>query len=688
MIRKLAFRNLRTDWFGTLAAIIGVALGTATVNVVLVLDNSTRRLESRAWSTNPDLEVDLSRTVALRGVLADGRPSSTEDAKEETHEDYQVMRSAIRLGSLSAFMVGALIVFFTFAVIVERRRKEIALLRSLGATSRQVAGVLLLEAAIIGVAGASMGLLMSFPMAVIAAVGGITTTGRSILTGLWFPFKTMLVVSVIGGSCALVGVLRPVLQVLRLDVPATLRPRFLDERAMAPRHQASGITLAVLPFTAMLYVLIRPFFKELLPSLAFLAFEAALVGVMFIVVLVLVPELIRALGTGVGALLPRGPAAARLLILRRVQFLGREIAWSISGLMLVFGLLLSLHIVTRSLKIEVTDWAASAVRPYTFIYAKRPYRVPLSLIPPLPPNVARANFSNRTPWPNAVLAVDRTELIELVAATGRQELVEIAKRLGPSNTIISSMMARRFGIDVGDQLEVESRNGKRAFKVVAVSDDVGYVPHVGPYRNSKTYALIDDDAFSIIEPYTEPPGATIALVDPDVVDGRTPPWGRELWRVDRVPDVHVATGVEFEQDRVRETDRDFVIFDWILFLTTLLAGIGIANNMVLSIHGRRREIALYRVLGMTAKQVRQMFVIEGAFIGLMAGPLAVLLGVPLGYAALQALELVSAFDVRFDLPASYIVLTICGATLIAVGASLYPAGRASTARSAESIHYE
>ena len=382
MIRKLAFRNLRTDWFGTLAAIIGVALGTATVNVVLVLDNSTRRLESRAWSTNPDLEVDLSRTVALRGVLADGRPSSTEDAKEETHEDYQVMRSAIRLGSLSAFMVGALIVFFTFAVIVERRRKEIALLRSLGATSRQVAGVLLLEAAIIGVAGASMGLLMSFPMAVIAAVGGITTTGRSILTGLWFPFKTMLVVSVIGGSCALVGVLRPVLQVLRLDVPATLRPRFLDERAMAPRHQASGITLAVLPFTAMLYVLIRPFFKELLPSLAFLAFEAALVGVMFIVVLVLVPELIRALGTGVGALLPRGPAAARLLILRRVQFLGREIAWSISGLMLVFGLLLSLHIVTRSLRIEVTDWAASAVRPYTFIYAKRPYRVPLSLIPP------------------------------------------------------------------------------------------------------------------------------------------------------------------------------------------------------------------------------------------------------------------------------------------------------------------
>ena len=108
LVGKLARRNLRSDRFGTICAIVGVALGTATVNVVLVLDTNTRYTESRTWSTNPDMAVDLERTVNLAGYFEDGRLAVALDAKSETHEDYQVMRSAIRLGSLSAFMVGAL----------------------------------------------------------------------------------------------------------------------------------------------------------------------------------------------------------------------------------------------------------------------------------------------------------------------------------------------------------------------------------------------------------------------------------------------------------------------------------------------------------------------------------------------------------------------------------------------------
>ena len=46
MVRLLGARNLRTDRFGTLAAILGVAMGTATVSVVLILDVNTVRVES------------------------------------------------------------------------------------------------------------------------------------------------------------------------------------------------------------------------------------------------------------------------------------------------------------------------------------------------------------------------------------------------------------------------------------------------------------------------------------------------------------------------------------------------------------------------------------------------------------------------------------------------------------------
>ena len=100
------------------------------------------------------------------------------------------------------------------------------------------------------------------------------------------------------------------------------------------------------------------------------------------------------------------------------------------------------------------------------------------------------------------------------------------------------------------------------------------------------------------------------------------------------------------------------------------------------------KIGLYRVLGMTADQVRRLVLMEGAFIGLLGGALAALLGAPLGYAAIGALRAVSAFDVTYHLPLRYVPLTILGAVVIAVGASLYPASRAARASSAESIHYE
>ena len=179
LVRLLAWRNLRADRFGALAAIVGVALGTATVNVVLILDVSTAALERRSYVTNPALPIEAARTVSIQAFRADGAPIQAEDAHEETHEDYEIMRSLIRLGSLSAFLVGALIVFFTFAVAVERRRREVALLRSLGAQPRQVQAVLLREALLIGIAGAALGLAASIPLGYLAAKGGITTTGRS-----------------------------------------------------------------------------------------------------------------------------------------------------------------------------------------------------------------------------------------------------------------------------------------------------------------------------------------------------------------------------------------------------------------------------------------------------------------------------------------------------------------------------
>jgi putative ABC transport system permease protein len=685
----LARKNLRSDRFATACMVLGVALGTATVNVVLALDVNTRKIEATNWTTNPDLPIEAGTTVSLGPVRAGGQPAVTQDAREETHEDYQVMRSAIRLGSLSAFLVGALIVFFSLAVVIEHRRREVALLRSLGATARQVAAVFVREAAWVGLVGAVLGFLLAIPMTWLAARIGITTTGRARIDSLDFPWREMLAVSAVGGLTSLLGVLPPVRKILKMSVPDTLRPRFLEsEHARAYGKKTSGITLIVLPFMLLVYGLMRPLFREILPSLAFFVLEAGLVMLALLALLLLVPDLTRVVGGALGRIFLRGPAAARLLSLSRIRRQGHELAWSVGGVMLVFALLLSLHISTHALKQEVARFSQTALRGYLFVHSRGAEPISKTVLDAIGPELVVARYSTRTPMPNQVSAIAKADLEALARATRKPELMAIADRFGPDGAILSTLMARRFGLGEGDKLELSSPNGRRLLTITAVTDAIGFVPMLNTYRNNKTYAVVEAANYPLLEPFSHPIGTALVLVDPNATPENPrnfEPLARMLHK--RYP-VYAESGRAYEWARTRETDRDFFIFDVILALTSVLAAIGIANQLVLAVHTRRREIALLRVLGMTADQIRKMLLLEGAFVGLLGGTLAVVLGVPLGFGSLAALKLVSAFEVRFELPLHYVALTIVGAVAVAVVAALYPARRAASARSAESVHYE
>ncbi|WP_437924803.1 FtsX-like permease family protein [Sorangium sp. So ce291] len=83
-------------------------------------------------------------------------------------------------------------------------------------------------------------------------------------------------------------------------------------------------------------------------------------------------------------------------------------------------------------------------------------------------------------------------------------------------------------------------------------------------------------------------------------------------------------------------------------------------------------------------QVRRMVLMEGA----PGAALAVLLGIPLGSAALGALRTVSTFEVEPSIPPEYGLFTALGANAVALFASLYPARSAGRSNAAESVHYE
>ncbi len=94
MVRLLAARNLRSDRFGTFAAILGVALGTATVDVVVILDVNTVVVESGRWSTDPALD-HRPDTIDLAGYH-DGAPVSAQDEKQAANSSGSIRFITVR----------------------------------------------------------------------------------------------------------------------------------------------------------------------------------------------------------------------------------------------------------------------------------------------------------------------------------------------------------------------------------------------------------------------------------------------------------------------------------------------------------------------------------------------------------------------------------------------------------------
>lgn len=693
MARLLAGRNLRSDRFGTLAAIAGVAIGAATVGTVVILDVNTTRVEAeRAAGERAAARAEApaaGETVSITPVRRGAPAADTSHVKKKAREDFEILRAGIRGGSLTAFAVGALIVFFTFTAVIDRRRREVALLRSLGALPAQVAAVFVREAAIVGGAGGALGMLASIPMAYLAARAGVTTTGHlKIAPGsLVYPWPWMLVTAAAGSAAALIGVIRPVRAVIALPIARALRPRFADGEASAAAARRTGIAGVALPIALAAYAAARPAIRRALAPVPFHAVEAVAVCLAFVAALVLIPGLVRRLGALLFRALPGPPSAARLLTQRRVEHLGHELSWPVSAVMVVFSLLLTLHIVTAGLKREIFAWADEALHDETFVLPWYPKLRADMITPSLPPGERVVYLSGRTPWPNALHAARAADLAALAEDNGRPDLAEMARRLGAGKIILSRLMARRLGVSEGDAIDVSGRGGDKRLTIVGITDGLGFTPMNAPHRNARTYGLIDAADEALIAPYADSLGA-VAII------GRSSTPALNRWRggdpeaLQQRRGIYLMTARFYKGLRLREANSDFLIFDVLLALTSALAAMGIANQLVLSVRARAGEIAIYRALGMTRGQVRRLVILEGVIVGLLGGCLAALLGVPLGYTAVGAVRAVSNFDVSFTLPPAYVIVTIASATLVSTLAALVPAARAARPDRAESAYHE
>jgi putative ABC transport system permease protein len=148
----------------------------------------------------------------------------------------------------------------------------------------------------------------------------------------------------------------------------------------------------------------------------------------------------------------------------------------------------------------------------------------------------------------------------------------------------------------------------------------------------------------------------------------------------------MEVGVFSIADQLQEIKRSFIIINSILgaigAIALMVAGLGIINTMVMSILERTREIGIMKAIGGSETEIRMIFFVEAAVIGMIGA----LFGLMLGWVVTRVANFVMNLQIvpdgiepvnLFYFPMWLILGAIAFSILISLAAGLYPAMRAA-----------
>jgi len=697
----LAWRSLRHHRTVALATILGIALGMAVVAAIMIVDYHSIQtriqgsLTEAAKAQPTGGKLRLLRVSFERQGRKPQQASATAFPSQEGQvgrelsaaapptrrgeEDYQAMRLAVRLASLLAFAVGAVIVFYTMRFSVTSRSREFCLLLCLGEQRGNVVLSLLLETLGLGVAGTLLGLLAALPTALWMIQQGISTTGRVPSGGFAVPIAELAVLAGLSVLIALLAVASPARALFNMSIVEVLQPRFLsgeiDERSLRVR----GFGWLLPPLMAATYLALRPFLLSWLTVVQFFLLESVFALALALAVLWWMNSLLRGLIHLFERILKPSLPLETLLAGRRMRLTSQQLVFTIVGVTLVFSLLTALHDITRSLKHEIQQWSEEALSPYVFFerhglaaFNEAAFQQTLEQHKLY---FFRLSEKTRGEFPMRLIA--GRDVNPYLAARGMPPLL-------PGTVMVSRTLAARFALHAGDSVFIESENGGSGrFTVVNVSDAVGFYAEDDEYVDLKSYLLFSDGNPLFADNLELTLGRVGVLRSRAAGHPSQPAIDalRPFYREKR-------DGHALNVWQKAEIDRDFLIFDFILAMTIILAAVGVTNNILIQVQTRGREFSVLRSLGVSRGQTMRLLLVEGAIIGLLAALLSLVLGNALGAISVSFLDRFTLFEYRFVFSWRDSVLVSALAVLVCSLAAVYPGLVANRISSAESLHYE
>lgn len=557
-----------------------------------------------------------------------------------------------------ALFVGSFLIVNTFSILVAQRGRELALLRAIGASRRQVVRSVLVEALVVGVIGSTVGLLLGVLLAVgiraLFAIFGLDLSG----SGLVFAPRTIIATFAVGIIVTMLAAWIPAHKAGSVPPVAAMRESMDTNTVRRPVRRVLEVGVLALGVAAFLIGLFVADTREIwwigggiFGMVLGVAFLAALVG--------------RPVISGLGMVFRRAfGSVGHMAEQNAVRNPGRTAATA-SALMIGMTLVALMGVVASSATASIDRQIKDSFRadfvlsnavgqPFSATVADQVAQVD-GVREVSPVRFVSADVDGGQIYAVAIEPKSFAQVEPIETTQGSADLTR--------ETILLST-DHEGGRSVGDTVTVKIGTQTRELQVAGFYDEIPALQNPEVLLSTETVEGMgsrgtDNSAFILLDE------------------------GADKMRVEEA-----INGVIAEQPLVTLKDQEgyadeqrglinqllFLIYA-LLGLAIVIAVLGIVNTLGLSVMERTREIGLLRAVGLSRAQLRRMIRLESVTIALLGALLGIGLGVVSGVAIQRAL--VDDGITELAIPWVSLIGFVVAAGVVGVLAALLPARRAA-----------
>lgn len=610
--------------------------------------------------------------AAPEGFTAVTGDEVVEETQEQLGQFLDVISYFLTTFAVIAIVVGAFIIFNTFSILVSQRVRESALLRALGASKKQVTRSVLIEAFIMSLVGATVGLFLGLGLARVLA-GLFRTFGLDIAGEVLTltPF-TIIAAYVVGVVVTMVAAFVPARRAAKVAPVAAMRDDLVvQERGMGLRLVLGSVALLVGVALATAGLIGAP------------GNDAIWIGIGAVIWVITTAVLAPVIGHPVlvacRAVFGRLFGTPGLLAGENALRNPRRTGATASALMIGLAVVSAVGVLAASLS-ATNDATVDDAFESDFLVQMPTFQGFPSQFGDQMEAVDGVDLVSRQQGTPVSVEVDGTpdqtfavgvdpEFFEIYDLT----MIDGSDSISGPQALLSESRADDLQAGPGDTIDVEFPGGKTIpLEVVGVFED-------SPTTGGITFPLSvladagltrSDSTLSITVEESADRGAVKVDLEDVVKD---------------LPILAVQDKEEFKELISGQVNQLLYVIYGLLALAVIIAVIGIINTLGLSVLERTREIGLLRAVGLSRSKLRRMITLESVAIALLGAVLGMVLGLVIGVVLRESLK----DDLtELALPLTSLSVFLVVAVIFGVLAAIVPAIRASRMKVLDAIAME